>query len=543
MDIPRIDLGPLLGVPPQPKGDGYIYGPRYESVIEGRAEMQKGMKGPAVDSAAKQLQSLGKDVGTPTDKYGPKMTAAVTEFQGEHGLKKTGRIDSETLKSLETEALKAHLAKNADVQKLSPEHQALMQDALAKDPRNQTLAKDLEALAGNEKFKNLNSATASEVLKRVPADELQREGLLDLAKSDGFGQLNAQHQLQALQAIDAAPADGTIKHKLQALTGSPTFRHLPDEDKTKVLEGMKTFATRPVDAATIADVASSPGFDAMPAQDRKALLKTITSDEPTYGGAAREAVKTLINSPAYQAKDAAGQAADLKKLITDQDFLPRATTAPDGTFTAPGRIAAYTISPITTVGTEKHFTVNIEGKDYPVIQKQPDAGMKQVSPDELARGLAAVPKPQRELIKDVTLEAGRDPTNPDAYMATEGLSGKVHFYATPVALPFQSPDFMASALVHETGHIISGRAWDAKTPDGPKNLAAWKQAMASDGLANSKYGHSVDGQAKTAGGGTPVADDFAEAMLLYMRVKGTPDYEKTKALFPERFRILETMIH
>jgi hypothetical protein len=49
------------------------------------------------------------------------------------------------------------------------------------------------------------------------------------------------------------------------------------------------------------------------------------------------------------------------------------------------------------------------------------------------------------------------------------------------------------------------------------------------------------GEAKTAAGGAPYADDFADTLLLYARVKGTPEEARMRALFPERFRILDTM--
>lgn len=56
--------------------------------------------------------------------------------------------------------------------------------------------------------------------------------------------------------------------------------------------------------------------------------------------------------------------------------------------------------------------------------------------------------------------------------------------------------------------------------------------MQKDGVATSKYGHTVAGKDKTVDGGAPYADDFAETLLLYGRVKGTPEEAKMRALFP-----------
>ncbi len=65
--------------------------------------------------------------------------------------------------------------------------------------------------------------------------------------------------------------------------------------------------------------------------------------------------------------------------------------------------------------------------------------------------------------------------------------------------------------------------------------------MKKDGLSASKYAHTTPGADKTAAGGAPYADDFADTLLLYARVKGTPEEAKMRALFPERFKILDTM--
>ena len=49
------------------------------------------------------------------------------------------------------------------------------------------------------------------------------------------------------------------------------------------------------------------------------------------------------------------------------------------------------------------------------------------------------------------------------------------------------------------------------------------------------------GQDKTVDGGAPYADDFAETLLLYGRVMGTPEEAKMRALCPERFKVLDSM--
>lgn len=532
LDVPGLKDDFKPSAPANPK---YAAAPAYEQVSAGTSVLARGQKGPAVTELAGQLTELGHDTGEPKDKFGPKTHAAVVAFQKTQGLAPNGVVDQKTLHALEGASNQHALENDAQYKTLSPEHQAQLSAALAKDPRNKALGSDLRALAGDQKFRKLNSGTATEVLNRVPGDAAQRKNLLDLAKSDGFGQLNAEHQKKSLEALDKAPGDAELSKQLQDLSGSESFRHLDDGTKSQALDAVKTHAADPAARGPLFALAGAPGFDKLPASERTVLLRAAGSDDATYGPAVRGGLKTLTDDPAFKAKSPDDQKAALQEFMKKQDFLPAATTAADGTFAAPGKRAPYTVSaPTTLPDGKKKYEIEIEGKKFPVTVSAAPAGTKHHSIDEVARALAAVPKRYRDEIKEVTLEPNVDPEN--AYMRSSS-AGRVYMY--PGAGDRPSEDFMASAVIHETGHTVSGKAWTDDVNNAKWD--GWKEAMKKDGLSASKYAHTTPGAAKTAGGGAPYADDYADTLLLYARVKGTPEEAKMRALFPERFRILDTM--
>src|SRR5262249_39927309 len=139
----------------------------------------------------------------------------------------------------------------------------------------------------------------------------------------------------------------------------------------------------------------------------------------------------------------------------------------------------------------------------------------------------------RDQIKTVLVEPNE---RKNAYMAAGG-DGVVHVYPVD-RLP--SDDFAASAMIHETGHIVSEGRWGTNKMNA--NWKGWRDAMEKDVVSPSKYGHGKPSAASTADGGETVEDDFAESMLLFQRVKGTPEEAEMERLFPERFKILKSML-
>lgn len=428
----------------------------------------------------------------------------------------------------------AKLALDPGFAKLSPEHQKQALEALDKAPKDRGLSDDLRALVGTEGFRKLNSATGSEVLRRMGStDATARANLMSLAGSEGFRGLNPGHQKQMLEVLDQRPKDVGLMVDLHAAATSSGFRNLSDSAKSELICGLGRNAADPAARTTLVNLADTKGLGKMADEDKLALIKVAGGSSAAYSGAARKELDALMSKPEFKNGSEDDQARMLKDVLKNQDFLPGATTAPDGAFD--GKRASYTVSaPTALPNGDQRYDVSIEGKTIPVTLHPTQAGLTSYSADEVAKALAAVPKSQRDQITEVSLEPKQDPQG--AYMRSNS-TGKVWVY--PGTPPLANDTFMASAMIHETGHIVSGKKWGDDTGD--PRWSAWKDAMKQDQISPSKYGHTTPGQASTKGGGSAYADDFAETALLYARVKGTPEEAEMRRLMPERFRILDGM--
>jgi type VI secretion system secreted protein VgrG len=165
-------------------------------------------------------------------------------------------------------------------------------------------------------------------------------------------------------------------------------------------------------------------------------------------------------------------------------------------------------------------------KDLKAVQ-----GGKIHSIDEIAKGLAALPEQNRQLVKEVNINPGPNPA--DAYWAQEyktpnfrsymtaGAAGVVNVYPSPGG---QSQDYLDGSLIHETGHIWTKQNWG---PDNDKRWDDWKKAIQTDPDAASKYASSSP------------SEDFSETLQLYHQVKGTPDEAGFRKAMPDRFKIID----
>ena len=162
--------------------------------------------------------------------------------------------------------------------------------------------------------------------------------------------------------------------------------------------------------------------------------------------------------------------------------------------------------------------------------------------ENIALAVSRVPPPVLALIKRIDLNPAVNPDDakwaadpgyakatggsfPGSYM-TCGSDGVVSIYPTAPEHA-QSVEELSAALLHESGHAESDKAWGDSPSD--KGWDPWKAAMASDGLSASKYAQAAP------------TEDFAETWLQYQQVRGTPrEYELSK-LMPARFAILKAL--
>jgi peptidoglycan hydrolase-like protein with peptidoglycan-binding domain len=99
------------------------------------------------------------------------------------------------------------------------------------------------ALENNANFRQLNDATKTQVreqMTRYDGDATKLQNLSQLATSDGFRQLNVDHQRQMLTALDGRASDRKFGGELTALANSATFRGLNDAEKTQMINNIST---------------------------------------------------------------------------------------------------------------------------------------------------------------------------------------------------------------------------------------------------------------------------------------------------------------
>jgi hypothetical protein len=101
--------------------------------------------------------------------------------------------------------------------------------------------------------------------------------------------------------------------------------------------------------------------------------------------------------------------------------------------------------------------------------------------------------------------------------------GTVRYFPRAGSHPQSDLDW---AFQHETGHAYSlGEVWSRD----PAAREAWKRAIADDRRGVTDYGNTNE------------VEDFAEFMLLYADVMGTPCEASARAMFPNRFREMDKL--
>jgi hypothetical protein len=421
----------------------------------------------------------------------------------------------------------AELAACPGFQKARPTVQAALIAALDVAPADKTLVVDLELMATAPGFASLSPELQNLVVDRLrTTDATVRTHYSSLALSPGFAKLSHVHQAALVRLLDKHPSDEGYLTDLEAFVDSPVTGKLGAAQLSLILAGLDTVSPR----SAVLSLATAKGFSALTDDEQLPLLRLVCGSSTKYSGTARAALAPVLAEKSFRSNSAEGQAETLRAFLDEQIFVPAVTTAPDGTFTST-RPAQIIHGPAMD-GSTATYEVEIEGTLYPVIIEPAPSGYTHYTIDEIAKGLASVPKKLRENIQQVHLTKD---VRAGAYMASNS-SGVIWGYPdTHLA----GQDFMASALVHEVGHIISNSAWGDDVNDLRWN--AWKKAMIKDGFATSRYGSGTVSDEETNGRGSAFSDDFAEAILLYMQVKGTSAADEMRKLFPNRFELLDAL--
>jgi hypothetical protein len=237
--------------------------------------------------------------------------------------------------------------------------------------------------------------------------------------------------------------------------------------------------------------------------------------------------------------DTEGRTRKLEKFLVDQSATP--FHPPEG---AAFPRAAYTVSEGKDIGSIAFRSQCAEAVTHEVkigdqtikvtLPKNPPPGTHTI--EEVALALAALPPAARAQVKEVVVEPGANPD--DAYWKVEyndpsftsymtaGADGIISLYPSP---PKPSQAYMDQSFIHETGHILSRSSWGDDSQSDPR-WADWNAAVTADGIVPSGYGKKSPDE------------DFAETLVIYMTVRGTPQEAELRALMPERFKILDRLL-
>lgn len=334
--------------------------------------------------------------------------------------------------------------------------------------------------------------------------------------------------------------DPAARDRLLELLRNDAFFGLDTITQLSVLRVYVDLAPSPEAAQIVATLAVSPGFSALGAGDRAQLLRYVRGTDQLLSPSIRSALESLLLDPETKAADAAGQAARLRSFVSKELGTPGTVPTWDVDFDQ--RRRPYTLSagqPVAEYPFHSgkanglRYTMNVGGRQIQLVAStlSPQPGFHTYPPAVIAKAIAALPASSLAELTTVEIDAMRSPEDshwgtlwktPDfrAFM-TAGEHGVVHVYPTGGVRSQRSVD---GALIHETGHLWSRKAW------GPDGSAAWKayaELIKKDGFHPSQYAKNN------------AAEDIAETVELYHIVRGTSDEASIRALFPARFQFLD----
>lgn len=473
--------------------------PSLDQVASDTHVMMRGHRDVAPGGAVQTSQDILNRVGAepalePDGIYGPKTETAVREFQRAHGLEEDGLLGDETLAAME--------ARDAEVMR-----DEITQSGLPPEQQQQFLDRmDAAQTAADQR----------EVFAEVQA---QRAGAGD-------------QRVEQVEDAGEQPVEEVEEDRL-----SPEVRAQVDGAIAK-------HAGDPSAQGTLTDLSRSEGFAELSPEEQGRMLDYVGADTQFLADDARGLLGAQLQTPEFRNATAAEQAQQLRTFMQEQPGLPFVNTYPAGHMD--GRRRDYTISDPVEIeghpfrGAEEaalRYDVTVGEHTVPVYvaaNQDPSNGHFH-SIDEIARGLAAMPDVALGEVGDVTINPVRNPEDdhwaeefgdPDfrSYM-TAGAGGHITVYPTQWQIDQSEVD---SAMMHEVGHATSHGlwGWDETQP----SWQEYRDAIAADGIDVSQYAqYNAD-------------EDFSETFSLYMGVRGTAEEAEVRAMYPNRFRMFDSIV-
>jgi peptidoglycan hydrolase-like protein with peptidoglycan-binding domain len=435
----------------------------------------------------------------------------------------------------------ADLAKTEGFQKLPPDVQAQVVKTLLKNPGDAAYAADLKALVNDGgPYATLSPGAKGPAVKAMQ-EQLKKAGF-DPGRVDGEFDPKTQKALEGFQGAHGLKQSGCADQQTLGALNGKQFSALGAKSQTQLLQQLANHPADPGARYVLTTVAHSAGFRALPEADRQKLLALVGGSNPDLSAPARQAMGELLKDPKFAGGKSADQWKLLKDFVKDEKWLPGVVSPQEGAFET--KRAKYKLTgPVEQKdyefdggkATALKYEVEIDGKKVPVyVAKDKDAKLTTHSIEQVAKGLAALPKSSRDLVKAVNVEGKPNPD--DAYWAKKyntpgfssymaaGAEGKVSIYPSTTAM---SQSYLDGTMIHETGHTLSKQKWGEDTD---KKWDDWRGAMKKDVTHASAYAKNSE------------SEDFAETLQLYQQVKGTPQEAEVRAVMPERFKIIDDLL-
>jgi uncharacterized Zn-binding protein involved in type VI secretion len=170
----------------------------------------------------------------------------------------------------------------------------------------------------------------------------------------------------------------------------------------------------------------------------------------------------------------------------------------------------------------KKSVVTIRGHDVTIYEptSPPPNGQWLPNTDNAAKGLATLSDEQLAGMKEVYLVPHDYP--PRHSDVANHSNGVIQFF--PRAKPHPQSD-IDWVFQHESAHNV----WDKEVAKDPNFKSEWQRAADMDHRKVSDYGE------------TGIGEDFADFQILYSNVLGTPCEASARALFPNRFKIMDRL--
>jgi hypothetical protein len=368
-----------------------------------------------------------------------------------------------------------------------------------------------------------------------------------LAHSPGFAQLPASIQSSMKEELSRSPA---LLSPFQQLAASASFRGLPEVIQLwavyqlgkHVPEASGRFAgagglgapagdlESQKARATLTSLFTDRGFAALSVTEQHRLTRYVGGIDPGIASPARDELgKQLSEARARGASDA-----EVTKMLSDFVYFQHPTEwhPSETAFPLSQPVRPFALSRATfgqgEFGPAAFQTATIDGHSVRIVLPQPPpAGA--ASSTQVAEALARLPAGSLRATTEVVFNP--DPLSSAA--AANGGNGKMVFF--PSGWGAQQ---LLGDMIHESGHFFSDKyngeyREGAGTQDPRWN--PWVAAIESDGLFPASYGKDNWREPNKARPG----EDYAEAITLYWRVKGTPLEGQMRELFPGRFAILD----